>query len=97
MVTGPVSPPNGNHIGPQRLSSHPQHWYRLPQAAGRRWWPLPSFVDQPGHEVTAPPIRRGEATMCALHADHGRFCCPARPVCTIHDGRQRVEATRRRC
>ena len=92
-----VSPPNGPHHGPQQLSGHPQHWCRLPQAAGQRWWPLASLVDRAGHEVVAPPIQHGEATKRALRADHGRFRCPARRVCTIHDGRQRVEATRRRC
>jgi hypothetical protein len=97
MVTGRLSPPNGHHHRPQQLSGRTQYWCHPLQAAGCCWCPLAAPADRPSHEVEAPPIRRGEATKRALRADHGRFYCPARRACIIHDGRQRVEATRRRC
>ena len=78
MVTGQVSPPNGHHIGPQRLSSHPQHWYHQPQATGRRWWPLASLVDRAGHEVVAPrpygAVRQQSALSTLITAASDALC-----------------------
>ena len=57
---------------------------------------MSALADRAGHEAAAPPVERGEATRCAVRADHRCFRCLPRLARIRHDDRQLVGASHRR-